>query len=101
MRWNFPTKVGCWCSVWKPVRPRRKAWKFLHGATRTVIVGNYRLGIGGDLIVSVDGKEVESQDVLARVMTRKRIGDTLQLEIIRAGKRQKLTVKLGDSSAVL
>jgi S1-C subfamily serine protease len=73
----------------------------LRGASRTVIVGNYRLGIGGDLIVSVDGKEVESQDVLARVMTRKRIGDTLQLEIIRNGKRQKLTVKLGESSAVL
>ena len=73
----------------------------LRGANRTVIVGNYRLGIGGDLIVSVDGKPVESQDVLARVMTRKRVGDTLQLEIIRGGKKQKLTVKLGESSAVL
>jgi S1-C subfamily serine protease len=73
----------------------------LRGASRSVIVGAYRLGIGGDLIVSVDGKPVESQDVLARAMTRKRIGDSLQLEIIRGGKKQKITVKLGDSSAVL
>jgi S1-C subfamily serine protease len=73
----------------------------LRGANRTVIVGNYRLPIGGDFIVLVDGKPVDSQDVLARAMTRKRIGDILDLEIIRGGKRQKLTVKLGDSSAVL
>jgi S1-C subfamily serine protease len=73
----------------------------LHGATKSVIVGNYRLGIGGDLIVSVDGKPVESQDVLARAMTRKRVGDILELEIIRGGKKQKITVKLGESSAVL
>jgi S1-C subfamily serine protease len=73
----------------------------LRGANKTVIVGNYRLGIGGDLIISVDGKPVESQDVLARALTRKRIGDILDLEIIRGGKKQKLTVKLGESSAVL
>jgi serine protease Do len=73
----------------------------LRGASRTVIVGNYRLGIGGDLIVSVDGKPVEAQDVMARAMTRKRVGDTLQLEIVRGGKKQKLTVKLGESSAIL
>jgi S1-C subfamily serine protease len=73
----------------------------LRGASRTVIVGNYRLGIGGDLIVGVDGKLVDSQDVMARAMTRKRVGDILELEIIRGGKKQKLTVKLGESSAVL
>jgi S1-C subfamily serine protease len=73
----------------------------LRGANRTVIVGNYRLGIGGDLIISVDGKPIESQDALARAMTRKRVGDILELEIIRGGKKQKMTVKLGESSAVL
>jgi len=73
----------------------------LRGANRTVIVGNYRLGVGGDLIISVDGKPVESQDVMARVMTRKRIGDILELEIMRGGRKQKLTVKLGESPAVL
>ena len=73
----------------------------LRGANRSVIVGNYRLGIGGDLIIAVDGKPVESQDVLARAMTRKRIGDIVELEILRGGKKQKLTVKLGESTAIL
>ena len=73
----------------------------LRGPKRTVIVGNYRLGIGGDLIVEVDGKPADSQDALARAMTRKRVGDNLELVIIRDGKKQKLTVKLGESSAVL
>jgi S1-C subfamily serine protease len=73
----------------------------LHGPDRSVIVGNYRVGIGGDLIVDIDGKTVESQDSLARAMTRKRVGDIVELTIIRNGKRQKVTVKLGESAAVL
>ena len=73
----------------------------LRGANRTVIVGNYRLPIGGDFIISVDGKPVDSQDALARAMTRKRIGDTLQLEILRGGRKERVSVKLGESSAVL
>jgi S1-C subfamily serine protease len=34
-------------------------------------------------------------------MTRKRVGDTLKLGIIRGGRSQNITVKLGESSAVL
>jgi S1-C subfamily serine protease len=73
----------------------------LRGPTRRVIVGNYPLLIGGDLIVEVDGKAVEGQDALARAMTRKKVGDALALTIFRGGKQQKITVKLGESSAVL
>ena len=73
----------------------------LRGPKRSVIVGNYRLGIGGDLIVEVDGKPADSQGALARAMTRKRVGDSLELVILRDGRRQKLTVKLGESSAVI
>jgi S1-C subfamily serine protease len=73
----------------------------LRGPNQRVIVGNYPIGIGGDLIVEVDGKAVESQDAIARAMTRKRVGDTLKLGIIRGGRSQNITVKLGESSAVL
>jgi S1-C subfamily serine protease len=73
----------------------------IRGANRAVIVGNYRVPVGGDFIVAVDGKPVDAQDVLARAMTRKRVGDTLELELLRGGKRLKVTVKLGESSAVL
>jgi S1-C subfamily serine protease len=75
----------------------------LRGPTKRVIVGNmYALLIGGDLIVAVDGKPVETQDAIARSMTRKRVGDPLELSVWRDGRRQKIIVKLGESgSAVL
>jgi S1-C subfamily serine protease len=73
----------------------------LRGANRRVIVGNYPLGVGGDLIVEVDGKAVESQDSLARAMTKKRVGDILRLGVIRGGRPEKVTVKLGETAAIL
>ncbi len=68
----------------------------LRGPQRLVVVGNYRLGIGGDLITAVDGQAVEGNDTLQRVMTRKRAGDNIELTIVRGGRTQKVLVKLGE-----
>ena len=73
----------------------------LRGANRRVIVGNYPLGIGGDLITDVDGKPVESQNAIQRALTKKRVGDPLQLTIVRNGKTMKVTVKLGESGSTV
>lgn len=73
----------------------------IRGPSRRVIISNYAIGIGGDLITSVDGKPVETQDAIQRVMTRKRVGDSMELTLNRAGRSQKITVRLGESSAVL
>ncbi len=69
----------------------------LRGPRQMVYVGNYPLGIGGDLIQDVDGHPVESQDALKRVMDRKRAGDTLQLTVYRGGHSEQVTVKLGEA----
>ena len=73
----------------------------LRGPTRRVIIGNYAVGIGGDLITAVDGKPVEAQNDIQRAMTRKRVGDLLEVTVYRGGKTVKLNVRLGESSAVL
>jgi S1-C subfamily serine protease len=69
----------------------------IRGPRQVVIVGNYRLGVGGDLIVAVDGQSVEGNDSLQRVLQRKRAGDALQLTIVRGGRNQRLSVKLGEA----
>ena len=70
----------------------------LRGPRRSVIVGGaYTLGIGGDLIVAVDGQPVEAKDTLQRVMNRKRGGDPLNLTIYRNGRTQEIKVKLGEA----
>ena len=57
----------------------------------------YRLGVGGDLIVAVDGKPVTAHDDLQRALNRKRAGDKMELTIYRGGKTQKINVKLGSA----
>lgn len=61
---------------------------------RVVVIGNFELGIGGDFITAIDGKKVESVDALSRVLSRKRVGDKVQLTIFRNGQPQNVTVTL-------
>jgi S1-C subfamily serine protease len=69
----------------------------LRGPRQTVIVGNYRLGIGGDFIVAVEGQSVEGIDTLTRAFNRKRAGDTLNLTVYRNGRTQQINVRLGEA----
>jgi S1-C subfamily serine protease len=69
----------------------------LHGATDVVRVGNQRLGIGGDFITAIDGKQITESDAIIRALARKRPGDVLDLTIYRAGKSIAIKVKLGEA----
>jgi putative serine protease PepD len=69
----------------------------LHGATRAVNFGFNRLGIGGDLIVAIDGKPADAETALTQAMTQKRGNDTITLTIYRDGGTTKKTIKLGSA----
>lgn len=69
----------------------------LRGPTQAVIVGAWEIGVGGDLIVGVDGQPVSSADSLQRAMDRKHAGDTMRLTVYRNGRTQQLTVTLGEA----
>jgi S1-C subfamily serine protease len=73
----------------------------LRGPSRTVIVGMYRLGIGGDLITAIDGKPVDSQDALRRALGQKRPGDSMALTLFRGGRSMKIAVQLGSAPETL
>jgi len=69
----------------------------LRGPRQVVVVGNYQLGVGGDLIVEVEGQPVEGNDTLVRAMKRKRGGDVLSLTVYRDRRREKVQVHLGEA----
>jgi len=69
----------------------------LHGPTERVIVGNYPLGIGGDLITAIDGEPVTKADALQRALNRKHGGDVMELTIFRNGRTMKIKVTLGSA----
>ena len=68
----------------------------LKGYRDVVLVGNERLGVGGDFITEVDGKAVTESDALTRAIARKRPGDTITVKVFRAGKLLDVAVKLGE-----
>jgi putative serine protease PepD len=70
----------------------------LRGPRRVVVVGNtYQLGIGGDLIVAVEGQTVDSADALRRAMNKKQSGELLTLTVYRNGRNVEVKVKLGEA----
>lgn len=66
----------------------------VRGAREVVDIGNVELGIGGDLIIAIDGQPVEHEDALVRALSHKRVGDTITLTIVRNGRTFNLPVKL-------
>jgi S1-C subfamily serine protease len=71
----------------------------LRGPRQLVIIGNYEIGVGGDLIMAIDGTPVDRNDALSRAMAKKRPGDKLDLLIFRAGRTQRLGVTLDEDPA--
>ena len=50
----------------------------------------------GDVITKVDGQAIGQQDDLDRVLNSKSVGDRVQVEVVRSGRRVTLNVQLED-----
>ncbi len=50
----------------------------------------------GDIIVALNGKKLESSAELQEQIAQRDPGDTIQLEVVRSGKRQRVTVVLAE-----
>ncbi len=73
----------------------------VRGPRRVVLMGNYQIGIGGDLIMAIDGVKADRLDALSRALARKRPGDKVELTLFRNGRKVNLTVTLGEGSQSL
>src|SRR3989454_8426568 len=69
----------------------------LRGGSERAYLGNIPIMIGGDLIVAVDGKRIDSQQDLAQVMNNHRAGDTVNVTIFRNKKKMDVSVVLGEA----
>jgi S1-C subfamily serine protease len=92
---RLPSSGGLLIQQVEPSSPAEEAG--LRGPEQMVVVGNYRLGVGGDLIVAVEGHPVDSKDALQRALNDKHGGDILNLSIYRNGRNVAIHVTLGEA----
>jgi S1-C subfamily serine protease len=69
----------------------------LRGGNEQAYVGNTPIMLGGDLIVSIDGQEVEDTQDINAIMDKHQAGDTVSVTIIRGQKRMTIKLKLGEA----
>jgi S1-C subfamily serine protease len=68
----------------------------VRGPRQIVIVGNSEVGIGGDLIMAIDGRRVDRHDAISRALAHKRPGDPLDLTVYRNRRQTTVRVTLGE-----
>ncbi len=68
----------------------------LRGGNREVIVGNLRLPVGGDIIVSIDEHEITDMKQMGHLLDKLRVGQTVILKIYRNGRPMELEALLTE-----
>jgi S1-C subfamily serine protease len=69
----------------------------LRGGTERAYLGNIPIMTGGDLIIGIDGQEVQDQQDLSQVMNNHRAGDTVRVTIYRGKRKMDMNVTLGEA----
>jgi len=64
--------------------------------TTPVVVGGESYRVGGDIIVSLDGQRVTTQQELFNTVQQKAPGDKLAITLWHDGKKRSVTVRLGQ-----
>jgi S1-C subfamily serine protease len=69
----------------------------IRGGNERAYLGNIPIMIGGDLIVEIDGQEINDQQDIARVMNNHRAGDTVKVSLYRGKRKLQVDVTLGEA----
>jgi S1-C subfamily serine protease len=69
----------------------------LRGGTERAYLGNMPIMTGGDLIVAIDGQDVQSQQDLSQIMNNHRAGDSVRITVYRGKRKVDVTVALGEA----
>ncbi len=91
---NLPTKKGL--MVARVVKGAPSDLAGLQGSGRSLVIGNRRVLVGGDIITAYDGHPADSADRFMNYIDSKRPGDTVKLTINRNGKPVATVVKLSE-----
>ena len=91
---DLPVSRGILLGVITPDSGAERAG--LRGGTRSIVVGRYRIRIGGDIITALDGEKVSTAVDVNRALYKRRPGDPVEVEYYRDGKRRTVKVTLSE-----
>ena len=69
----------------------------LRAGNERAYLGNVQIVLGGDLVVAIDGQDIQDLQDIARVMNSKRVGDTVTVTVFRGKRKLDLKVTLGQA----
>ena len=69
----------------------------LHGGNQRLYQGNTPVMLGGDLIVAIDGQEIQTPQDLSGALNAHRAGDVVTVTAYRGQKRMNFKVTLSDA----
>jgi S1-C subfamily serine protease len=69
----------------------------LRGGTKRAFLGNTPIMLGGDLIVAIDGQQLEDPQDLSHFMNNHRAGDVVTVTIFRGRQKMDVRVTLGEA----
>jgi S1-C subfamily serine protease len=69
----------------------------LRGGSERAYLGNTPITVGGDLIVAIDGQDVQNQQDLSHVMNSHRAGDTVRVTVYRGKRKMDVNATLGEA----
>ncbi len=69
----------------------------LRGGSEHAYLGNIPITVGGDLIIAIDGQQVQDEQDLSHSMNNHRAGDTIKVTAYRGKKKIDFTVTLGEA----
>jgi S1-C subfamily serine protease len=90
---DLPAKAGALVVNVTSGSPADKAG--IREGNRVATVAGEDLPIGGDIIVAIDGKPVKTNSEVAELISAKRPGDKVRIDVLRDKQRKTITVTLG------
>jgi S1-C subfamily serine protease len=94
---NLPVRRGALVQTVTPGSPAAKAG--IRGGNIVAQLDGNTIRLGGDIVTAVDGKKIASADDLANAIGAKRKGDTVKIQIVRAGDPRTVQVTLAAQPA--
>lgn len=67
------------------------------GGGEVVTIGERQIPVDGDIIVSMDGMQIDKIDDICGVLGQKQVGDSVEIGVIREGGLQEFSVALEEA----